>query len=115
MIWDGRMADRVHRVSYKLHCGPIPEGSVVRHRCDIPSCINPDHLEIGTQLNNIADREDRQRTARGVNCSKTVLTEEQVLEIRASKVATRFLAQKYGVSKSTIRHTRNGRYWKHLS
>jgi hypothetical protein len=44
-----------HRFSYELHCGPIPAGMVVMHSCDVPACINPAHLSIGTQRENIRD------------------------------------------------------------
>lgn len=53
--------ERAHRVSHSLFVGPIPEGMVVRHKCDNPPCINPDHLEVGTQGDNMQDAWTRGR------------------------------------------------------
>lgn len=53
---------RVHRLMWAMHNGPIPEGAVVRHRCDNPPCVNPDHLEIGTHDQNMQDMVDRKRS-----------------------------------------------------
>ena len=57
---------RPHRVVYETLVGPIPEGLVVCHRCDNPRCVRPDHLFLGTQAENIADRDAKGHTARGL-------------------------------------------------
>jgi hypothetical protein len=54
-----------HRVAFALAVGPVPRGLVVRHRCDTPSCVNPDHLLLGTQKHNVADCIERGRFMAG--------------------------------------------------
>lgn len=54
-------SERVHRLMWEMHNGPIPDGLVVRHRCDNPPCVNPDHLATGTKQQNSLDMVERER------------------------------------------------------
>ena len=107
----------VHRIAYELHKGPIPAGAHVLHSCDIPSCINPDHLRLGTPADNAKDREDRKRMVHvtGVKNGRSVLTQEQVAEIKTRLQGTesfRSIARDYSVKWTTIQDIFNGRTWK---
>lgn len=107
---------RAHRVSYQVWVGPIPEGMVVRHGCDNPRCVNPNHLSVGTMKDNMADREARgRRDVRGEQIGTAKLTEGDVLEIRASSLSLRALSEKYGIDKSNVWLVRSGRSWKHVN
>jgi hypothetical protein len=105
-----------HQVSYEAYNGLIPTGQVVRHTCDNPLCINPDHLILGTQADNVADREarGRRKDINGEQIGTARLTAEQVLEIRASDKSLTQLARQYNVHKTTISLIRSGKSWKHL-
>lgn len=105
-----------HRVAWEQANGPIPTGLVVRHKCDNPPCIDPDHLEIGTLADNVRDMDERgrRRPNRGEDCGTHKLTEEQVREILTSPEMGKMLAAKYGVNKSAISRIRNGTRWAHL-
>lgn len=110
---------RAHRFAYEHFKGPISEGLVVRHKCNVPSCVNPDHLILGTPLQNTRDmvnagRQRIGRPHRGSENHASKLTEEQVKAIRQDTRAHAEIAADYRVSKACITHAKSGRNWAHL-
>ena len=107
-----------HRISWTLHCGEITSDQHVLHRCDNPPCVRPDHLFIGDQAANNADMRAKHRfhpgVSRGEKHGCAVLTDEQVLEIRASREKAQHLAERFGVSNRTVRDIRAMRSWRHI-
>ena len=105
-----------HRVSYEIHLEPIPEGMVIRHKCDNPPCVNPLHLELGTRFDNNRDAVERGRNAFGERSASAKLTDSQVREIResAARVGQSNLARKYSVSPSTISEIVHRKRWRHI-
>jgi len=117
-IWSGEDKNlAAHRVSWELKHGKIPDGMKVLHVCDNPSCVNPRHLFLGTQTDNIYDmcEKGRQVAPRGENMWKSILTEDQVKEIRLLRKQEHYtyvkLAELFEVSKGCINHIINGRSW----
>lgn len=102
---------RAHRVAYEHTHGPIPTGLHVLHRCDIRACINPAHLFLGTNQDNVDDRESKGRNKNG----QTKMTKEIAALVKAERglTATK-IAIKYGLSKSTVDHIRDGSTWGRL-
>lgn len=109
---------KAHRVSYEIFNGSIPEKMCVCHKCDNPKCINPDHLFIGTQQANIADRQNKCRSnggsLQGEKNKSAKLTNMQVAEIKraiADGCPQKDLAIKYSVSATTIWAIKHGLKW----
>lgn len=117
---DGRCA-LAHRVSYYLAYGGIPGGLHVLHTCDNPGCVNPDHLWLGTNLDNVLDssKKKRRHTPRnqgGSNPSSKV-SEKDIEEIkdRLSQGFTQVeVAQEYGLSKASLSRIANNQAWKEV-
>lgn len=100
---------RISRWIYTKTFGEIPNGMVVRHKCDNPACINPEHLELGTQKENIQDciKRNRFHTCKGGN-QLTKLNTKDVLEIRNSNQKVKQIASNYNVSISLIYQIKRG-------
>lgn len=105
-----------HRLSWTLHNGEIPDGKLACHKCDTPSCVNPDHLFLGDYRDNINDCLDKGRypVRSGETHPTAKLTYDDVAAIRQklSKGASqRALAAEYGVTRFNIMHIKHGRTW----
>lgn len=98
----GEVQIRAHRYAYEHFIGPIPDGKIIMHTCDNPPCVNPAHLRVGTKAENNADTGIKRRHHYGLDHWNGRLTDQQVVEIRASSESQRALARKYGVSPSHI-------------
>ena len=113
-----RKSVSAHRLSYQVFVGKIPEGYEICHKCDNPSCINPEHLFAGTRQDNIDDRERKHRNVVKIGEEQPIakLTKKDVKNARYERAfkGTSFnaLAAKYGVSKKTIQNAINGVTWK---
>ena len=135
IFYDGK-DHKAHRVSYELNIGHIPKGMIICHKCDNPSCVNPDHLFLGTNQDNSIDMVQKGRNniesrsgdnhwmkkhpdkiAKGSSLNKSCLTEDNVIKLRkefssgATQVA---LAKKYGTTNKNIFHIVHRKTWKHI-
>ena len=95
---------------WEYSVGPIPEGHHMCHTCDNPSCVNVNHLFPGTRFQNMQDCVQKQRMHRQNRCG---LTWEDICAIRNSDMKTKTLAEKHGVSTTTINRIRKNERWKY--
>lgn len=106
------------RLSWKIHYGGIQKGKYVLHRCDNPSCVNPDHLYLGDQFDNMRDMWLNGRAnpghVFGVKHGNAKLNDDAVRLIRNSELSNYKLAKQIGVSEPTIRAVRKGLTWRHV-
>jgi len=107
---------RAHRLSWEFRNGKIPNDLLVCHHCDNPSCVNPDHLFVGTIADNMADKKKKGREApqKGEQNHNSRLSSEQVAAILSSDQSQRKLASIYGVGKTAIANIKARRRWAHL-
>ena len=108
---------RAHRMVWVWRYGPIPGGLCVLHRCDVPACVNPDHLYLGTDSDNHTDMVERGRSTRGERHGMAKLDGSDVLTIRrllhAGSLGGR-LARTYGVSDAAISNIKHRKAWGHI-
>ena len=124
LIYNNGKVQSAHRVSWEMHNGDIITGDgyhgiCVLHKCDVKSCVRPDHLFLGSHQDNITDKEKkgRGRQAKGSAQYLAKLTESNVLAIRALRKSgwpTALLAQKYGVNPGAIWQVVNRKTWRHV-
>jgi hypothetical protein len=116
-IWSHATA---HRVSWELHNGPIPAGLMVCHKCDMPPCVNPNHLFLGTAKDNIDDRTAKGRdltpARRGDLHCNSKLGENTVFRVKiiGDSLPQTVIAQILKVHKVTVHDILGGRTWNYL-
>jgi HNH endonuclease len=109
-----------HRISWEVHCGPIPEGLFVLHKCDNPPCTNPKHLFLGTNKDNMDDcsakgrQNGKAKALPGSQNPMAIFDERDIPIIRKSTKTISAIADLYGVSKSAIALIRQRKSWKHV-
>lgn len=112
-----------HRHSYELHKGDIPDGMFVCHRCDVPECVNPDHLFLGTAKDNFDDMVTKgrgvvtfmQKDEKGAKNGNAKLSEQQVIAIRQARqdgATYRMIRERFGIkSNGHVRNIITGKLW----
>lgn len=112
---------KAHRLAYAKANGiSIDEisGLVIRHKCDNPCCVNPEHLEVGDMKDNSNDAVKRNRIAYGERQHSAKLNDNDVRGIRKlieDGISQREIAQRYGVAQSQIYSIKNGKTWRRVS
>ncbi len=115
----GRTTYSAHRIAFLESTGIQPQHLCVCHTCDMPLCCNPKHLFLGTNADNMRDRNKKGRQAKGEKLHTARLTEENVIKISQAQKAYFHgqdvaLAGEYGVASNAIRAIRTGEHWAHL-
>ena len=115
--YDGRMV-RAHRFAYELVIVPIPDGLEPDHLCENTACVNPDHLFLGTNADNIQDMVNKGRAQRGESHTQAIFTDDDVRNIRklhAAGVSQSELGRRYGTHAATISKITRRKTWKHVA
>ncbi len=109
---------RAHKFAWERASGPVPDGKVLMHFCDQPRCCKPAHMSVATHAENMTDKVNKGRQAKGECVGSAKLSDEIVLRIRAEyvfrKVTYKDLSIRYGVSKDCIQKAVRSINWKHL-
>jgi len=112
-----RRQEYAHRLSYIIHYGEIPDGKHVCHRCDNPSCVNPDHLFLGSAQDNLDDMKSKGRHLYGEKNTQSVLTDDAVRKIKqliSDGLSQGKIAAMFNVHQVTISKIHRGLRWQHI-
>jgi hypothetical protein len=112
-IGQGRLVF-AHRYVWQAIHGPIPDGMVVCHHCDNPPCVNPEHLFLGTQQENLDDMRRKSRGAFGERNGQAKLRSDQIQPIRDDPRPQATIASEYGVTVMAINRIKLGKAWTHV-
>jgi hypothetical protein len=107
----------IHRWMFMMTNGPIPKGIVIMHTCDNPACINPKHLEAGTQKDNMKDCEIKKRHSHGESHGMHVITEEDAIKIKkylSNGFSHGNITALFGYSKHIVKDIQRNKTWKHV-
>lgn len=109
-----------HRFSWELHNGEIPDGLFVCHKCDNPSCVNPNHLFLGTNQNNMQDMSLKGRTGtkkgeQHFNSKLTASDIQNIFKLKDSGMLGKDISKMYGVTPANISYILKGKGWKHVT
>jgi predicted XRE-type DNA-binding protein len=101
-----------HRVSYRLFNGVLDTRDVM-HKCDVPKCVNPEHLVLGSRFENMQDAKLKGRLSIGEKHGRSKLTEEQVNLIKKSNKLQREIAVEFGITQGHVSCLKSGDRWQH--
>lgn len=110
-VGDSKRPVLAHRAAWTIYVGPIPPGMFVLHRCDQRLCVNPDHLRLGTHVDNMLDM-----VAKGRSSGK--MTIEQVREIRRladAGEAKRSIARRFGLNRGTVANIVTRKFYREVT
>jgi len=108
-MFDGPWRSRLtHRIAWEMHNGSIPDGVLVLHKCDTPSCVRVDHLFLGTDADNARDRDRKRRRILKLTPEKA----DEIRKLLASTTLTQTeIAHRFGVSPALVSNINGGTMW----